>query len=252
MSKKLEAKSLGITFRPRSGLSSLSEERLIKWLKKQDYGELVAEKEGHERHCHIQIWNENPVQKDSVRKAMNRILTDTVEFESDTDRSNQLRHAIDIKMCYNDWLANYCIENIDKKDEASAIRYSSIPDDTTSYYPSEEEQKFIQASATAVDGYMFKLEQKFLETEKEPTKDNIAEFLSDMMFNQREIQTMRKKIDRINLCDTLFNYINKVVDKKLFLGKEEKTEQQILEETIEKKMGLEPGYFKKKNSNDIV
>lgn len=261
MSKKFESKSFGITFRPRLGLSSATEERLLNWVKKQDYGHLYIEKEGCERHAHIQVWSDDFMKRDSVQKAMNRILVDTVEFDDLKDKREQLSAAIKVKMMYNDWLRNYCEDNRDKNDDSfSDSVFESLPVDTTDYYPSQEEQEFIEAKANAVDNYMFKLEQKFLETELDPSKENIAEFLSDIMFNKREVQTMRKQIDRINLCNTLYNYVNKIIDKKLFLSKEEqiteeeKTEIEYgkLEEKVSKKLGLDVDIFRKKMDNYII
>lgn len=261
MARKFEAKSFGITFRPRLGLSPDSEERLLKWLKKQPYGQMCIEKAGVERHAHIQVWSDDFMKRDSIQKAMNRILTETVEFEDSEDKRKQLKHAIKVKMCYNDWLRSYCEDNRDKNDDSPVDSvFDSLPVDTTDYYPSQDEQEFIQAQANAVDNYMFKLEQKFLETELDPSKENIAEFLSDMMFNKRELQTMRKQIDRINLCNTLYNYINKVIDKKLFLSKEEQLteeekselEYEKLEEKVSKKLGLDIDKFREKMENYIV
>lgn len=261
MANKFESKSFGITFRPRLGLSSATEERLLKWLKRQDYGQMCIEKEGCERHAHIQVWSDDFMKRDSVQKAMNRILVDTVEFDDLEDKRKQLKHAICVKMMYNDWLRSYCEDNRDKNDDSPVDSvFDSLPVDTTDYYPSQEDQDFIQAKANAVDNYMFKLEQKFLETESEPTKENIAEFLSDIMFNKREVQTMRKQIDRINLCNTLYNYVNKVIDKKLFLSKEEQiTEEEKneiqyekLEEKVSKKLGLDVDVFRKKMENYII
>ena len=71
---------------------------------------------------------------------------------------------------------------------------------------------------------------------------------------------MRKQIDRINLCNTLYNYVNKIIDKKLFLSKEEqiteeeKTEIEYgkLEEKLSKKLGLDVDIFRKKMDNYII
>ena len=261
MSKKFEAKSFGITFRPRCGLSASTEERLIKWLNKQPYCHLVIEKSGVDRHAHMQIWSDDLLKRDSIQKTMNRILVDTVEFHDDKDKREQLRHAIKVKMCYNDWLRSYCEDNPDKDDESPRDSVlESVPVDTTDYYPTEQEQALIHAQSTAVDNYMYKLEQKFLETDASPTKTNIATFLSDMMFNTREIQTMRKQIDRINLCNTLYNYINKIIDTNLFLSKEESLSlgsyQEQLEVDIAQKLSMDVEIFRnkitEKNSNIII
>ena len=81
-----------------------------------------------------------------------------------------------------------------------------------------------------------------------------------MMFNTREIQTMRKQIDRINLCNTLYNYVNKIIDTNLFLSKEESLSlgsyQEQLEVDIAQKLSMDVEIFRnkitEKNSNIII
>ncbi|AXH74796.1 MAG: putative replicase [Circoviridae sp.] len=144
--KEKTSRSFAITVNPRNGLNESTEKRLITWLEKQPFAVAVVEKEGHERHLHAQFWLDKPRAKKHVCPTLQRICEATITDWCPTQARVMNRGVI---MCHNDWYSHYLVDNPEK--DAPNVLYSKIPDDTSIYYPSEEEQQKIMARSHAVD-----------------------------------------------------------------------------------------------------
>lgn len=201
------AKSFGITFRPKNGMTDKCEEALIKWLGKQDGAHAVSEMKESARHIHAQVWIKEGRMKGEISTAMARIGERTIDGWDST----QKRYGICIKICYNDWYNNYTLDNEDKSEEPEVI-YDNVPDITHDFYPTEEEQESLKNKVNAVDKGMYNLEMMYFETHSAEEKVNIKDiqaFMADMMYNSRRIQVIvdRKRLN--DMCRGLTHYINK-------------------------------------------
>lgn len=219
-------RSYCITFRPRNGLTDTTSAELIAWCKKQQYAFYAEEKFAEARHAHIQVWYDEPRERGTICKAMQRIGSRTVE-EWDDAQLKVLRSGV--KIAYSDWYLDYLAENDQKQDdEKSEILYDNPPQDTIPYYATQEDQEALKAKANAVDKRMYSLEQKFNEWntgEYDITINLVARFLADQMFNSRTIEVKIHQRDRVALCTSLYSYITRSADPTLFLVKDKKLEK---------------------------
>lgn len=220
-------RSYCITFRPRNGLSNTTSAELISWCKKQPYAFYAEEKSDEARHAHIQVWYDEPRERGTICKAMQRIGSRTVT-DWDDAQLKVLRSGV--KIAYSDWYLDYLAENMEKTDtEKSVIKYEHPPEDTIPYYATQEDQEALQAKANAVDKRMYSLEQKFNEWNEnqyeELTIRLVAKFLADQMFNSRTIEVKIHQRDRVALCTSLYSYITRSADPSLFLVKDKKMEK---------------------------
>lgn len=219
----MEFKSFGITINIKPGIQKDSklELHLLKACKTANYYQVVSEKSGVERHLHIQLWFDDKKKKGDVKRKFERILSKEMFWDAD-----HKRHAIKIKICYNDWILNYCEENELKLNgsDNSELLLDNIPATTEDYYPSEEEQEKIMNKANAVDQkfyhwlelwneYEFKIEQ--------PKLIDIANFLGDMMFKSKKIQVIVDDKARKNNCKCLLAYIQGYKSPELFMTNSE-------------------------------
>lgn len=149
-------KSYGITIRPKIGIDDNLLKKIDKSLDSFDHHFIVAEKEGVERHIHAQIWNNVSLRKGDLKKKLTRIC----EKEEWWDVYHK-RYCIDINICYNDWLDNYCIDNETKGDPVEIISRGD-PELTEIYYPSKKEQEFIINKSRSKNLKYFELKHKLI------------------------------------------------------------------------------------------
>lgn len=200
--------SFAITVRPRNGVSEGGklEESLVSWLSKQPYAFAVMEKDGEERHFHAQVWYDNPREKGTITKVINRIcVRDVPDWDG-----LQRRYAIFVKIAYSDWWESYLADN-DEKQPPNVI-FEKIPPNPEHYYPSEEEQAKTLAKSNAVDKKYFALEEHYHQwnTNKEPADIwQIARFLSWAAFDSRIIKVPKNERDAKSLCSMLLQYVKK-------------------------------------------
>lgn len=210
-------RSYCITIRPRDGISDETVTQCKKWLTKCDYASAVLEMENESRYLHAQIWSNTPKARGDICKAVQRICERTVK-DWDNAQLKVLRSGV--KIAYSDWYLDYLEEN-DLK-EAPNIIYSSPPELTMEFYPTEEDQLNLQTMKTAVDPRFANLEIQCLAYlgERTVTEKSVAAFLCDAMFVQRTIKCVIQQRDRIALAKTLYAYISKTTNIYMFLEKE--------------------------------
>ena len=225
-------RSFAITVRPLNGITDETINAYAKWFEKLDYAFAVTEKEGHERHLHAQIWTDVAKAKGDITKQVERICVRTI---SDWTQAQKKVLRGGIKIAYSDWYLDYLAENDLKIDDPNII-YSKTPDNTYSFYPTEEEQDKVKTISNAVDPRFTDLEFKCLEyLDKHSLPINLkttARFLCDAMFNSRTIKVMMHQRDRCSLATSLYAFISKSNDTDLFINKSavEKREDQKFEE----------------------
>jgi len=188
-------KSFAITVRPLDGIpeGGKLEKALLSWARKQQYAVVVAEKSEKERHFHIQVWYDEPKTLGNARVPMQRILLRCVP---DYDEACKRVMSKGVKWAYSDWYLSYLLHNEDKEDDPSVELYSKIPVDTSSYYPTEEEQEAFQAKAKAVDPKYANLALLYRDWAVEAKPPRVHYFecmkcLHDLMFVSKQIRVMK-------------------------------------------------------------
>lgn len=219
-------KSFGITVRPRNGIPSngVLETSLIKYCKKQDFCSYVFEKEYEARHCHIQLFFNEGKYKGDIKKQFLRICEANIP---DWDLA-QKKVCILVRICYNNWIENYCIENDIKKEEYSDNCVINVPLDEQNYYPSEEEQAKANAKSNAVDQRFHNYVELYNEHPefkdcKYPTMFMCAKFMNDIMFVSKKIPVIIDDKARRNVVRCFHSYYRGYFDHKMFLDKDEVT-----------------------------
>lgn len=213
-------KSFGITIRPRSGINQngVLESSLIKYCKKCEFYSYVFEKENEARHCHIQLYFEESKYKGDIKKQFTRICEANIP---DWDLA-QKKFCVNIKICYNNWIENYCAENDIKTEEYSDNCVINVPLDEQDYYPSEAEQEKANAKANAVDqrfhSYIqFYNEDPEFKDYKYPTMFMCAKFLNKLMFIEKKIPVVIDDKARKNICKCFHSYYRGFFDAKMWL-----------------------------------
>lgn len=199
-------KSYCFTVRPTKGLNEATEGRLVKWLAKQDYGYATIEMEGEARHMHGQIWLDNERARGEVNKSIKRICEDTVE-EWNSAQAKVLSNGT--KIAYDDFYTNYLIDAEKKADCPVNVVYEKVPDITSDYYPSEEEQEKVRNRVNAVDSRYHRLNEMYMEWdryEQAVDKGNVAEFLCWAMFTGKVIPVIQDRRVSRQLCNALHMY----------------------------------------------
>ena len=223
----VKQKSFFITIRPPAGnnplrnLNSSFETKILSAYKTADFFKVVSEKSGHERHLHGQVWFEEKKTKSDIKRKFTRICEKELWWSAEAKR-----HTINIKLCSDDVLDNYCEENDLKLagDDESCLLSEKSPLITSGYYPTEAEQEQFIKKANAVDPKFNNWEDLWLEYEHKvdnPELEDIATFLGDMMFKSRKIQVIVDAKARQQNCKCLLAYIQKNASTKLFLTTEE-------------------------------
>jgi len=208
--------SFGITIRPRDGVCEALLTDIIKWMSKQEYVYGVTEKEGSERHVHIQIWGE-PKYTSDVKKQMLRICSRKVK---DWDKA-QAQHAVMVKVCWTDWYDQYLENNPDKPEEVNTL-VENVPDNTLDYYPDEEEDERMKEKNNAVDRTYYELtkalEDYIRDNEVEDvTKVTVARFLHDAQHISKIIKVIREQKVARATVQTLYAHYTKEIDLAWYL-----------------------------------
>lgn len=220
-------KSICSTIRPKNGVDNYIEAAFIKYIKKQEYAFVVAEKIDNERHLHIQFWFAEPRELGTVTTSMKRIQ-EKVDPNWDSAAHKVLSKGI--KHAYND---DFYKEYLNKKD--SVILYKKIPDSTSEYYPTQEYQDQAILIKNAKDKQFAKLSYMFTEWFEERSASDIkthkniiipkgdylklkngkyllqpthvAQFLSHIMFTEKSHYVVRSTKAKREMCSNLYFYI---------------------------------------------
>lgn len=194
-----------MTVRPKNGLHGEYDEKVIQWIRKQDYFIYNYEKEAEARHLHAQIFCDTARTKSDVQKALKRIA---MKYDPDWDAASQKVLSQGVKIAYND---NF-MDNYITKDNEIQMDYYNAPNNTEEYYPSEAEQKTAMERANARDTFFHSLKVLWDEykPEYEPhqnTLKDIGEFIYDMMFVEKKISVITDDRRRKQTIKALQHYL---------------------------------------------
>lgn len=198
-------KSFCFTLRPAEGATTDLDDAVIKWFKKYK-GFLCAEKEGVERHLHGQIFFEEPKSRGDVNKQLTNMCERVVK-DWNSQQNYVMRRGT--RIAYND---DFVDEYLSKEDQHL---YSDLPDNTSEYYPTKEEQEKVQKKSNAVDQRFHQWETDFLESEynelfqKKNIQLYVSQFLENMMFNIRKYPVVVCPKKRKEYAKALYLYIVK-------------------------------------------
>jgi hypothetical protein len=214
--------SIAVTFRPRHGVDNKLEAAIMKYVKKQDYALVVAEKEDHERHFHIQLWWDIPREIGTITRWAVRCQSAN---DPTWDHASESLLKKGIKHCYNDdFMDNYLsADNPDKLGDAREVLYKRIPKDTRPHYPSQEDQDKALIIKHAKDKQFAKMAIEFAQWFEDPSNKktkstdeiydgspshwDVARYLSYRMFDARDMYVLKGKKQKMELCQSLYFYI---------------------------------------------
>lgn len=197
-------KSWALTVRPPNGVMEESslETDILKYIQKQKGGFLCAEKEGHERHLHGQVFFDQAKRKADVKKIIASYQAKYLGLSAlPADQSVVLNGGI--KIAYNDdFYAEYC----QKEDN---MIWASMPENSSEYYPPPGEQEKVLAAHSAVDKKYYKYLQLWNDNQPDETvnKRNVAIFLYNLMYVKKEICVIEDPKKRSHLITSLTEYI---------------------------------------------
>ena len=121
MSETPKYNSFGITLRTQEGIPDELANRFDRWIRKQQYGAYVFEKEDTpaEKHIHAQVWYDEPRTKGSIHRQMTRLIKETCH-----PSTYIIKYAVCVKIAYNDdFLEQYMVkEEDDEKKKYSVIK----------------------------------------------------------------------------------------------------------------------------------
>lgn len=228
--------SFAITVRPRGGVPQNGEyeKRFLKWLSKIDYAVCVAEMSDARRHLHAQIWHNDPRPKSSIAKTIERISAATIPDWDAAQRVVQFgkkgdkNHKGGLRIAYNDWYNQYLLHNPDKDEPAQEdILVNRPPEDTTDFYPSQEEQEKVKNKARAVDYKYHALAERYAEwceykeCEQEPvTYEKVAYALTYSMFKAKSMCVLKDTKTMRNTCQNLTWYLQSQEEPQWMYGYE--------------------------------
>lgn len=198
-----EFKALAFTIRPPNGVSvsGTLEEKVIKYVKKY-HGFVVAEMEGTKRHLHGVIYFDKPKRKRDLFVVLRGYQQEEQGTELNYNEERVLNGGI--KIAYND---DFYIEYTNKL--GSELILDNLPDDTSSYYPSEEEQFKAKRKSNAVDQTYNHLLELWEESGRtDLTENSVKIFMYEMMYVKKLIKVIEDKKKFNQRCISLYHYLN--------------------------------------------
>lgn len=200
-------RSYAITVRPKLGLSDETEKELVKWCSLQKHAVMYIEMEGCARHAHIQIWLDVARLRGVICKSIQRICERTIELW-DNCQLRVLRAGI--KIAYSPWYLDYLEDAFKKIGDKINTAFSNPPNTgELEYYPTEEEQKKVQESATCADPKYNQLKNLYWEwtDDKVITLESVCKFLIWAQYDGKKVAVCKDKLTRINLSRNLYWYL---------------------------------------------
>lgn len=186
-------KSFAFTVRQKNGNTEEVNNSFLTYIKKQNGGAAVLEKEGNELHMHACVFLQNETTKTNFNHALSRIYE---RVRGDEDSIKVLRSGTRI-MFNMDWWTNYC-----KKESDPKILYENIPNDVETYFPSEDEQK--SAKLKAVDSVLAELEFLIKEEESWVSEPNHIDYaMYSIWFKKKLRKAPREKKKKREICEDL-------------------------------------------------
>lgn len=208
----MSSRSYAITVRTRVGMNDEFKKQFDKWIQLQHHGAYVFEKDGSDEHVHAQIWLQEPRTKGNVSKPLKAIVARCYNPEDYV-----LKVAIVVKAAYNDdFIEEYCVKD-------GGLFYSSLPEASSEYYPTEEEQeKFMEISENKKNWTLWSELKGMWNEETSVNKITVAKFLGECMFQKKCIKVEMDSRKRMQIATTFLLYMIDDTNQhaKAFLPKE--------------------------------
>lgn len=210
----MSSRSFGITVRTAVGMNEEFKKQFDKWIRLQPYGAYVYEFKGgpETEHVHAQIWLEKARTKGNVSKPLRYMLQRCYKPDEYI-----LDVALEVVPAYNDDF----VEKYMTKD--GGLSYSCLPEASTDYYPTEEEQlKFMEIAENKKNWTLWN-ELKGLWNEDTPVnKITVAKFLGECMFQKKCIKVEMDPRKRMQIATTFLLYMSDddTAHAKAFLPKD--------------------------------
>jgi hypothetical protein len=223
-------RSFGITLRTRVGINSGLKDSFDTWIKKQDFGAYVYEKEDTDEHIHAQVWTTEPRTRGNIKKPCDAMIRKN--FDPD---DYKLSIAACVRIAYNDeFIEEYC-------EKENSLIYKKLPkdEDRYKYYPSEEEQDLAQAKVHSKNLWLRELECLWIQHATTDEKDcindyNVAAFLGRVCL--ADLWAIKKDFKlRLQEREILKVWLCKKNSQNLFLTKDQikiKSDYDQLKETL--------------------
>lgn len=192
--------TFAVTVRPRDGVTDDMCRKVTAWCNtRSKYCKVITEKEGSERHIHLFMVTQTPMQTATLRRSLLSLLKDDLsETERDVQRNG-------VKTAFNpDWLAY-----LDKGDSTKVL-YSNLPEvaHLESYFPPKVDNTGKQKSLSFYE----KLEKLWYEHGSpgcEISPPLMRDFLFNMMYNKRLIAVLRDDRTICQVSKHLARFINR-------------------------------------------
>lgn len=219
-------RSYAITIRTRVGINLPMIDKFDDWVEKQTYGCWTTEKEAGERHIHAQVWLKNGRTKGNVVKSIKRILAAC--YTADDYIASK---AILVRPAFNNDYVEYMkkdgLENltgtVPNEDNPGLVEEEF---DAEEYYPTEEEQiEFLNIAESRKNWTLWSHLETLWHDREIPNgseahmKYEIACWLSEMMFVEREIKVESDSRKRQAILTTFVAYLLRKKNGDLFLPK---------------------------------
>lgn len=180
---------------------------------------ICTEKEGAERHAHIQLWFEKPTRRGNVCTDFTRMCARGVEGWDEAQK-RVLRRGV--RMAYSDWYLKYLVERDDgaKDDQEYEVLLDSPPEDTFSYYPTEEEQARMERERKSANPQIDSLIEHWYKTAtpkdydpdvglgpwrgKPEFKSQIADMLCSISCKDDTFRIPKDQRARVELCNKVY------------------------------------------------
>lgn len=193
---------------------SVLEQRLIKWMKKQDYSFGWSEaSQSVKRHLHLQIWvcDKYKMPKDVKNYIVRNIIEDITKDE--------IKHGVHVSRAYDCWDKNY-YESDKKADQETTqlLDYRPTTQKAKSYYDRPEAQRPRGGNLPSLT----KLEQIYKEVGGTPSPSigQVADFLALIFVKERRFDIPADPRRQKALCTNLYHFLNPNTSYLMFLPKD--------------------------------
>jgi len=217
--------SLCFTIRPKGGLTGDLETALKNWIIKQPFYAYNIEMEDEARHLHCQVFYPEKKSKGDLTKALFRIQS---KYDIDWSPASKKVLSSGVKVAYNDKFLEYMMKD-------NPLIECCIPEDTSIFYPSEEEQLRVQRKSNSVntryDHYkdLFLKSEFYSEDDHEYDKSHItgklrvANWLAHVMFKEKSITVVQDSRLRQQIINSLTFYVYDVSGYELLSEKDKES-----------------------------
>lgn len=203
-------KSWCFTVRTGKGVPAVLRQKIIKWLKLQEGAYAVSEMKDEAEHIHGQVWLSKPRVRKDINQSLQRICK---KIFDDWDWRNDKVLYKGTRIGYSDEYIAYMNKGDDNK--KVDLLFTNIPEGTSGYYPSLEEQRQVQDKANAVDKRFHRwMENWRIYKDKHDVigrYSEVRDFVMIAMYRDKTEPVLLRHRDRVDFCINLYMYVNSII-----------------------------------------